>query len=77
MYRTAAEVIEEFKFRGISAAEWARVHGFKPCTVYQVLRSRDMPTRGQSHRIAVALGMKAGDVSGDFDLSKTKLKGDE
>ncbi|MTV41680.1 DNA-binding protein [Duganella radicis] len=73
MYRTAAEVIKEFGLRGISAAEWARRNGFSPTMVYQVLRSPNIPNRGQSHRIAVALGMKEGHADHDFDLKITQM----
>lgn len=68
MYRTAADVMREFELRGISAAEWARRNGFSPTMVYQVLRSHNVPSRGQSHRIAVALGMKAGYKEHDYNL---------
>lgn len=68
MYRTADDVMKEFGLRGISAAEWARKNGFNPTTVYHVLRSANLPTRGQSHRIAVALGMKKGYEEQDFNL---------
>lgn len=40
MVRTTADVLEEFRLRGISVAEWARHNGFYPTLVYQVLRSR-------------------------------------
>lgn len=68
MYRTAEEVLKEFGRRGISAAEWARRNGFSPTMVYQVLKARNLPMRGQSHRIAVALGMKEGEDEHDFNL---------
>ena len=67
-FRTAADVRKEFDMRGISAAAWAREHGFTPVMVYQVLRSKNIPARGQSHRIAVALGMKAGRAEPDYDF---------
>lgn len=72
MYRSAADVINEFRLRGISVAEWARRNGFSPSMVYQVLRSGNIPARGQSHRIAVALGMKAGHNKHDYDLELNK-----
>lgn len=45
--------------RGESVAEWARKHGFRANAVYQVLNGHAMPSRGNAHRIAVALGIKA------------------
>jgi gp16 family phage-associated protein len=44
--------------RGESIAEWARKHGFRPNAVYQVLNGHALPSRGQAHQIAVALGVK-------------------
>lgn len=49
-----------FETSGISVAEWARVHGFSTGLVYQVLEGKRKCMRGQSHRIAVALGLKNG-----------------
>lgn len=68
MLRTTGDVLEEFSLRGISVAAWARHHGFNPTLVYQVLRSQQVPSRGQSHRIAVALGLKKGFLEQDFNL---------
>lgn len=45
---------------GVSVAEWARANGFSCGLVYQVLEGRRKCIRGQSYRIAVALGLKAG-----------------
>lgn len=68
MLRTTGDVQEEFRMRGISVAAWSRHHGFNPRLVYQVLRSPNVPSRGQSHRIAVALGLKEGFLEQDFNL---------
>lgn len=68
MTRSAEEVRNEFRERGISVAEWARQNRFNPTLVYQVLRCRHIPTRGQSHRIAVTLGMKTGYLEQDPNL---------
>jgi gp16 family phage-associated protein len=62
------DVLQEFHLRGISVAQWAKHNGFNPTLVYQVLRSRHVPTRGQSHRIAVALGLKKGFLEQDLSL---------
>ena len=43
---------------GVSVAELARAHGFSLPLVYAVLQGRNQATRGESHRIAVALGLK-------------------
>ncbi len=62
MIRTRNEIIEEFQVTGISLQSWARSNGFNPNLVYQILKSDQIPLRGQSHRIAVALGLKTGKI---------------
>jgi gp16 family phage-associated protein len=57
--RTIEEVRREFKDTGVSVSEWARDRGFSVPLVYGVLRGRPA-IRGQSHNIAVALGLKEG-----------------
>lgn len=52
-------VKDEFFARGETIAEWARQHGFTSNAVYQVLSGRCQASRGDSHLIAVALGLKA------------------
>lgn len=68
MIRSSKEVIREFEKRGISIASWAREKGFNPDRVYQVLSARHRPLRGESHRIAVALGIKEGLTEKDLDF---------
>lgn len=68
MIRTALQALEEFRLRGISVAAWSRFNGFNPTLVYQVLHARTVPTRGESHRIAVALGLKHGFMEQDLAL---------
>jgi len=54
------KVRDEFLSRGVSIAEWARQRGYSRALVYQVLRGNKKCLRGQSHRIALALGLKPG-----------------
>ena len=67
--RSAAEARAEFKRRGESVAAWAVANGFSPQLVYRVLNGH-APERGQSHRIAVRLGLKEGSC-GDIEASMT------
>ncbi len=55
---TAEDVRTIFKERGVSLSYWARRHGFSESLVYQVLSGKRRACRGESHRIAVALGLK-------------------
>lgn len=57
--KSVTEVRAEFEAEGISIRQWARDHGFSPRTVYAVLDGQTRNTRGVSHDIAVALGLKA------------------
>jgi gp16 family phage-associated protein len=58
--RGVDEVRHEFEVRGLSIAEWARAHGYSSQLVYQILGGRTRCLRGQSHQIAVHLGLKRG-----------------
>lgn len=59
-----------FEDSGNSVAEWARVRGFSTALVYQVLEGNRKCVRGQSHRIALALGLKQGVAMDLAELSK-------
>lgn len=52
-------VRDQFYTQGKSVAEWARQHGFRQASVYQVLSGRSQARRGEAHRIAAALGLKS------------------
>lgn len=75
---TPQEIRREFALRGLSIAEWARLRGFSTALVYQVLSGERPAVRGQSHRIAVALGLKEG-VAGEisdlpFEAKQTPVR---
>ena len=57
---TKEEVVAKFSAIGLSFAEFARREKFDLPLVYSVLHGRGKGLRGQSHNIAVALGMKVG-----------------
>lgn len=59
-----------FEESGLSVAEWARVNGFSTGLVYQVLEGRRQCVRGQSHRIAIALGLRNGKALDASELSQ-------
>ena len=68
--RTPDEIRAEFAKNGVSIAGWATAHGFNTNLVFEVLAGRKKGIRGQSHQIAVLLGLKEGEISAakDFDL---------
>lgn len=59
--RTPEQVRSRFERSGISVAAWARSQGFNVVLTYMVAAGQRKSLRGQSHQIAVALGMKRGD----------------
>jgi len=69
MSRTIDEVRSEFKQTGISVSAWAQARGYSVPLVYGVLSGRRPGTRGQSHNIAVALGLKPGRIGRLDELS--------
>ena len=56
----SAEIKSEFQLQGMSIAAWARARAFDPRLVYAVLGGRNKASRGKSHQIAIALGIKPG-----------------
>jgi gp16 family phage-associated protein len=65
-----AEIRQLFDDSSVSIAEWARANGFSCGLVYQVLEGRRKCIRGQSHRMAVALGLRQGKPLDVLSLSK-------
>jgi gp16 family phage-associated protein len=62
--RSAGDAKAEFHRRGISLKAWASEHGVSSSLVCDILAGNKRRTckRGQSHKIAVLLGLKAGVV---------------
>lgn len=60
--KTREEVKADFAKNGISIGAWAVANGFSRMHVYAVLNGHSKAKYGQAHVIAVALGMKAGEV---------------
>lgn len=55
---TPDQVKKVLSEHGMSVRDFARTHGFSDSLVYAVLAGKNKATRGESHRIAVALGLK-------------------
>ena len=60
--KTLEQVQADFKAAGITLSEWARANGFHRMTVVDLLRGARQGLRGETHRCAVALGLKHGVV---------------
>jgi len=63
--KTAEQVKEEFVRKGVSIRSWALANDFNPRLVYEILsgRGNHRCLRGQSHKIAVRLGLKKGVIT--------------
>jgi gp16 family phage-associated protein len=57
-------VKRRFEEQGVSISDWARSRGFSLHLTYSILSGRVLGNRGQSHRIALALGLKGLPASG-------------
>lgn len=60
--RRAASAKAELLRKGVSISEWATSNGYSVPIVFEVLSGKRKCIRGQSHRIAVALGIKDGEI---------------
>ena len=56
--KTHRQVRQEFIDAGVSIKDWATRQGVSHWLVYRVLNDERPATRGESHKIAVALGLK-------------------
>lgn len=59
MSKTVDEVKKTMRDNGLSLPEWAKTHGFPVRSVRAVLYGHNKGNYGMSHKIAVALGLKA------------------
>jgi gp16 family phage-associated protein len=63
--KTRVEVEQDFQRRGASIRAWAIAQGVDPVIASHVVSGRLKGLRGESHNIAVLLGLKAGVVNGN------------
>ena len=69
MPRTSKDVLEDFARKGVSIAAWARAKGYDADLTRAILRNERAAIRGQSHNIAVELGLKEGEVVREHDIA--------
>jgi gp16 family phage-associated protein len=53
-----SDVLLAFRQRGETISKWANARGFAPKLVYSVLSGNRKCLRGESFRVAIALGIK-------------------
>lgn len=63
MPKTINQVKSEFRAKGVSFSDWARKNNFSVELVYRVLKMNRIPLRGESHKIAVKLGIKEPEIT--------------
>ncbi|WP_026601662.1 hypothetical protein [Methylomonas sp. 11b] len=57
--KTIEQFMAELEARGETVVEWAEKHEFPAWAVYRLTAGLNKGKRGQAHRIAVAMGIKA------------------
>lgn len=67
--RTPEDVLKEFARKGIPIATWARAKGYDADLTRAILRKERACLRGQSHNIAVELGLKDGEVVREHEIA--------
>lgn len=65
---------ERLQMLGLTAKEWAEQNDLTPSTVYAVLNGQKKWLRGLSHRAAVLLGIKAGEVEQQWQRHRAKTR---
>ena len=61
--KTREEVLADFANKGISIRSWALKNGVSPSVVHAVLKGKLVGRIGESHKAAVKLGIKNGEIS--------------
>lgn len=57
--KTAEQVRKEFLAHGINVSQWARERKVSRFTVIDLLRGKRAGRRGEAHKVAIMLGLKA------------------
>ncbi len=58
MVKSIQQVRDDFINSGTTISAWARDNNFSPDLVYRIFKNNKVPQRGESHKIAVKLGIK-------------------
>ena len=60
--KTRQQVLEELAHRGQSIRSWAKANGVDPSVAHGVLTGKLSGRIGESHKAAVKLGLKYGEI---------------
>ncbi|EJB8496082.1 DNA-binding protein [Acinetobacter baumannii] len=55
--KTNQQIKDDFEKKGINISDWSLEHNFSRDLVYRILNTNRLPKRGESKKIAVALGL--------------------
>ncbi|WP_432719873.1 DNA-binding protein [Jeongeupia wiesaeckerbachi] len=75
--RTPDEARAALEAQGISITQWAIANKYSPNLVFEVLGGRKKCVRGQSHEIAIKLGIKEGEICADPARALERREGTE
>lgn len=68
--KTQIEVKADFENSGTSISDWCLEHNFSRELVYRVLNTNRLPKRGESKKIAIALGLLKEEKNGEVIKNK-------
>lgn len=68
--KTREQVKADLRRKGLSVSAWAAAHNLNSGLVYEILRGTRKCTRGDSHRAAVLLGLKDGEIVDPRDIGQ-------
>lgn len=71
--KTPSQVKAELERSGISVAQWATANSLNVMIVYGLLAGRRKGGRGESHRAAVLLGLKEGEIVQSADVKNALM----
>lgn len=57
MMKTNQQIKDDFDQAGVTISDWSLEHNFSRDLVYRILNTNRLPKRGESKRIAIALGL--------------------
>lgn len=55
--KTNQQIKDDFEKAGVTISDWSLKHNFSRDLVYRILNTNRIPKRGESKRIAIALGL--------------------
>lgn len=68
--KSPEEVRADLARKGLSVSQWAVANSLSVMTVYGLLSGRRSGNRGESHRAAVLLGLKMGEIVEHSDVKR-------